>query len=42
MRRVVTADEMRAMDRETIENRGVKGGVLMEAAGRGVAGQATK
>ncbi len=32
---LVTADEMRAMDRETIESLGVAGTVLMENAGRG-------
>ena len=32
---LVTADEMRAMDRETIESLGVAGGILMENAGRG-------
>jgi hydroxyethylthiazole kinase-like uncharacterized protein yjeF len=37
MRRLVTADEMRAMDRETIDNRGVPGYDLMLRAGRGVA-----
>ncbi len=37
MRRLVTADEMRAMDRETIDNREVPGYDLMLAAGRGVA-----
>jgi NAD(P)H-hydrate epimerase len=37
MRRLVTADEMRAMDHEAIANRGVPGYELMEAAGHGVA-----
>jgi len=37
MRRLVTAAEMRAMDRETIEGRGVAGYDLMTAAGHGVA-----
>ncbi len=37
MKRLVTASEMRGMDRETIENRGVPGYDLMTAAGRGVA-----
>ena len=32
---LVTADEMREMDRETIESLGVAGGILMENAGRG-------
>jgi len=35
---LVTADEMRAMDRETIESLGIAGGILMENAGRGAAG----
>ena len=34
---LVTAAEMRALDRETIETIGVPGAVLMESAGRGVA-----
>ena len=33
---LVTAAEMRALDRETIESIGVPGVVLMESAGRGV------
>jgi NAD(P)H-hydrate epimerase len=33
---LVTADEMRALDREVIERLGVPGVVLMESAGRGV------
>ena len=37
MRRLVTAAEMRAMDLETIQNRGVSGYDLMNAAGKGVA-----
>jgi NAD(P)H-hydrate epimerase len=37
MRWAVTADEMRAMDRATIERLGVPGAVLMEHAGRAVA-----
>ena len=32
---VVTADEMREMDRRTIESFGIPGRVLMENAGRG-------
>ncbi|HHP7233918.1 MAG TPA: NAD(P)H-hydrate dehydratase [Desulfobacterales bacterium] len=34
---LVTADEMRAMDRRTIETFGIPGRVLMESAGRGAA-----
>ncbi len=34
---IVTADEMREMDRQTIENFGLPGRVLMENAGRGAA-----
>src|SRR5690349_20044906 len=34
---LVTADEMKAFDRETIQDIGVPGAVLMEAAGRAVA-----
>ena len=37
MQRLVTADEMRAMDREAIENRGIPGFDLMTSAGEGVA-----
>src|SRR5262245_12844071 len=37
MRPVVTADEMRALDRATIEEIGLPGMVLMETAGRAVA-----
>jgi len=37
MKRLVTAAEMRAMDREAIENRGILGWDLMSAAGKGVA-----
>jgi NAD(P)H-hydrate epimerase len=37
MKRVVTAALMRAMDRETIEERGIEGYTLMTAAGREVA-----
>ena len=37
MKRLVTAEEMRAMDREAIEGRGIAGWDLMSAAGRGVA-----
>ncbi len=37
MRRLVTADEMRAMDHEAIANRGIPGYELMDAAGHGVA-----
>lgn len=37
MRRLVTAAEMREMDRETIENRKIPGYTLMTAAGKGVA-----
>jgi ADP-dependent NAD(P)H-hydrate dehydratase / NAD(P)H-hydrate epimerase len=33
---LVTAEQMRALDRETIESAGVPGVVLMESAGRGV------
>src|SRR5262249_52971441 len=33
---IVTAEQMRALDRETIEQLGVPGVVLMESAGRGV------
>src|SRR6478752_4826326 len=33
---LVTGEEMRALDRETIEQIGVPGAVLMESAGRGV------
>ncbi len=32
---VVTADQMQAMDRQTIEVFGIPGRVLMESAGRG-------
>ena len=35
---LVTADEMREMDRRTIEEIGIPGRVLMEAAGRGATG----
>src|SRR5207248_1906009 len=34
---LVTAEEMRALDREVIDRRGVPGVALMETAGRGVA-----
>jgi hydroxyethylthiazole kinase-like uncharacterized protein yjeF len=34
--RIVTANEMRALDKETIEQLGIPGVVLMESAGRGV------
>ena len=37
MRPVVTADEMRALDRATIDEIGLPGAVLMETAGRAVA-----
>ena len=37
MQPVVTADEMRALDRATIEDVGIPGVTLMETAGRGVA-----
>ena len=37
MQRVVTVEEMRAMDREAIEGRGIPGYDLMQRAGRGVA-----
>jgi ADP-dependent NAD(P)H-hydrate dehydratase / NAD(P)H-hydrate epimerase len=37
VRRLVTAAEMRAMDREAIEGRGIPGWDLMSAAGKGVA-----
>lgn len=37
MQRLVTAGEMRAMDREVIENRGIPGFELMTLAGEGVA-----
>ena len=37
MKRLVTAGEMRAMDREAIEGRGIASWDLMSAAGRGVA-----
>jgi NAD(P)H-hydrate epimerase len=37
MRRLVTSDEMRAIDQEAIENRGIPGYDLMTAAGSGVA-----
>ncbi|MGZ3443301.1 MAG: NAD(P)H-hydrate epimerase, partial [Polyangia bacterium] len=33
---LVTAEQMRALDRETIDRIGVPGVVLMESAGRGV------
>jgi NAD(P)H-hydrate epimerase len=36
MIRFVTAQEMRALDEETIQKKGVPGAVLMESAGRGV------
>lgn len=36
MLHLVTADQMRALDAETIERIGVSGAVLMESAGRGV------
>jgi len=35
--KLVTADRMRSVDRETIENRGIPGPDLMENAGRGIA-----
>lgn len=35
--KLVTADQMRAVDREAIENRGIPGVELMENAGRGIA-----
>jgi NAD(P)H-hydrate epimerase len=34
---LVTAEQMRAIDRETIDNRGIPGPELMENAGRGIA-----
>ena len=34
--KLVTADRMRAIDREAIENRGIPGPELMENAGRGI------
>jgi NAD(P)H-hydrate epimerase len=37
--RLLTADEMRALDREAIDQWGLPGAVLMENAGRGVADQ---
>jgi len=37
--KVVTAESMRRMDRKTIEEAGIPGMVLMENAGRGVAGE---
>ena len=35
--KLVTADQMRAIDRDTIENHGIPGPTLMENAGRGIA-----
>ncbi|UCD17254.1 MAG: NAD(P)H-hydrate dehydratase [Candidatus Zixiibacteriota bacterium] len=35
--KLVTAEQMRSVDRETIENRGIPGAQLMENAGRGIA-----
>ena len=35
--KLVTAEQMRAVDREAIENRGIPGPELMENAGRGIA-----
>ena len=40
MIRFVTAQEMRALDEETIQKKGVPGAVLMESAGRGGGGGA--
>ncbi len=37
--KVVTAESMRRLDRKTIEEAGIPGMVLMENAGRGVAGE---
>ena len=36
--KLVTAEQMRQIDKETIENRGIPGPELMENAGRGIAG----
>ena len=35
--KLVTAEQMRGVDRETIDNRGIPGPELMENAGRGIA-----
>jgi NAD(P)H-hydrate epimerase len=37
--RLVTAEQMRAIDRETIDNEGISGPELMENAGRGIASE---